>query len=207
MRRMTVSLASRSVISTVPCEVGRAVVERVAGQRFAGEGGDAAAVVVDAGVGLAGPVADDVGVGIAVHIHLVDRAVVDLHADDVVEAHAGLARRVGEELEVELDRLGADGAVIDADLHEVGDDVVALEVAAFERFDDVIVLADRAIVERPAAGGVVIRERGRGNEVEAEVPTIEQPARLEPLGHEEKAVTRLTKITHGLLLLRCARTG
>src|SRR5205823_2371088 len=126
-------------------------------------------------------VANGVEDAIAVDVRLGDSAVVYFDADDVIVAGSGLAGGVGEELEVEVDALGADSAAIDVDLDEVGDDVAAFEVAAFEGFDDVVGFADGAIIEGAAAGGVVVGERRGGDEVEGEVAAGKQEAAFQLL--------------------------
>jgi hypothetical protein len=108
-----------------------------------------------------------------------DRAGVDLRIDDVVVPDAALAGRVGEEGEVEVDRLRADRTGVDVDRHHVRNDILALEVAALERLDDVVGLADRAVVEGAAAGRVIVGERRRRDEVEGEVAAGQEAAAFE----------------------------
>ena len=99
---------------------------------------------------------------------------VDAPAHDVVEADAGLARRLGAEGHVELHRAGAAGSGLDLDLHEERDEVVAGEVATFERLHDAVRLADGPVVvpelrARTEAGGVVVGEWPGSHEVEVDV--------------------------------------
>jgi len=53
----------------------------------------------------------------------------------------------------------------------------ALVRAQPARFDDVVRFADRAIVERTAAGGVVIREWRRRDEIELEIAAVGERCR------------------------------
>jgi hypothetical protein len=99
----------------------------------------------------------------------------------------GLARRIGAELVRELDGLRARRAVIDNDLHQIRDDVATLEVTSLERFDNVGADAYRAVIERSTAGGMVVGQRRRGDEVEAEIAPISAGGRRDaaPSGQQE----------------------